>query len=79
MHKDNCHFYPTTFQHDHHSHQCGCVKCYITSVITLPIFEFVWLYDCYSQSFNVFNLDKNTLHSFNLYILSNPRSPPFSL
>ena len=36
---------PTTFKHNHHDHDCSCVKCYVDKLTIIPKVEFVWLID----------------------------------
>ena len=36
---------PTTFKHNHHDHDCSCVKCYVDKLTIIPKVEFVWLTD----------------------------------
>ena len=32
---------PTTFKHNHHDHDCSCVKCYVDKLTIIPKVEFV--------------------------------------
>ena len=66
---------PTTLKHGEHDHQCGCVKCYFTNVVSVTKIELVWLIE-YISVFTIFNSesDKLKLYFFKDYFTS--RSPP---
>ncbi len=74
-HREDVHLFPTTFTHDEHDHNCGCVKCYLNDIVNAVKIDFVWLIE-YHLLFIFFNSTSNELKSYNLSNSFSPRSPP---
>ena len=75
IHKKDSSWFPTTFIHDLHNHDCRCVKCYLSDIATVSKIEFVWVID-YILLFIVFNSESNKLKT-NLFCRAfSTRSPP---
>jgi hypothetical protein len=66
---------PTTFKHNHHDHDCSCVKCYVDKITITPKVEFVWLIE-YFFVLLIDDYHNNQFLRDNYYKPSNPRSPP---
>ena len=73
--KENFHWLPKTLIHDDHDHDCACVKCYLTDVVSIAKIEFVWIIE-YILLFTVLNSESNRLKDYFLCSSSRPRSPP---
>ena len=74
-HREDIHLFPTTFTHDEHDHNCGCVKCYLNDIVNTVKIDFVWLIE-YHLLFIFFNSISHELKSYNLSNSFSPRSPP---
>lgn len=74
-HKKHIHLFPTTFVHDDHDHNCGCVKCYLNDIVNAVKIDFVWLIE-YNLLFVFFNSECYQIKDQNLHNFFSPRSPP---
>jgi len=43
QHKKSFSWLPTTLTHNHDDHDCGCVKCYLSDIVSTTKIEFVWI------------------------------------
>ena len=75
QHKKSFSWLPTTLTHNHDDHDCGCVKCYLSSIVSTTKIEFVWIIE-YILLFTVFNSESNLFKNFILLNSTRPRSPP---
>ena len=75
QHKKSFSWLPTTLTHNHDDHDCGCVKCYLSSIVSTTKIEFVWIIE-YILLFTVFNSESNLFKNFILLNFTRPRSPP---
>ena len=75
QHKKSFSWLPTTLTHNHDDHDCGCVKCYLSDIVSTTKIEFVWIIE-YILLFTVFNSESNRFKSFILLNSTRPRSPP---
>ena len=75
IHKNNSSWLPTTFLHNAHNHDCRCVKCYLSAIVTVSKIEFVWMID-YILLFIAFNCESNKLKINLLCRAFSTRSPP---
>ena len=75
QHKKSFSWLPTSITHNHHDHDCGCVKCYLSDIVSTAKIEFVWIIE-YILLFTVFNSESNRLRDFILLNSTRPRSPP---
>ena len=75
MGKINIFRLPNTFEHDHHNHDCQCVKCYFDKLNIAPKIESVWLIE-YILLFIIDNTYSNQFVKSYFFNSSNPRSPP---
>ena len=75
QHKKSFSWLPTTLTHNHDDHDCGCVKCYLSSIVSTTKIEFVWIIE-YILLFTVFNSESNRFKNFILLNSTRPRSPP---
>ena len=66
---------PTAIIHNHDDHDCGCVKCYLSDIVSTAKIEFVWIIE-YILLFTVFNSESNRFKNFILLNSTRPRSPP---
>ncbi len=66
---------PTTLTHNHDDHDCACVKCYLSDIVSTSKIEFVWVIE-YILLFILFNSESNRLKDYFLCSSSKPRSPP---
>ena len=66
---------PTTLKHDEHDHHCGCVKCYLTNVVSVTKIELVWLIE-YISIFTIFNSESDKLKPYFFKNYFTSRSPP---
>ena len=66
---------PTTLKHDEHDHHCGCVKCYLTNVVSVAKIELVWLIE-YILVFTIFNSESSNIKSYFFKDSFTTRSPP---
>ena len=73
--KKHIHLFPTTFTHDHHDHNCSCVKCYLNDIVNAVKIDFVWLIE-YHLLFIFFNSVYTQTKYYDLYNTFSPRSPP---
>ena len=72
--KDLCNL-PTTFTHDEHNHECGCVKCYFTAIVNIHRVDLIWIIE-YILLLTIFNSQSNKLGSCCPIESISPRSPP---
>ena len=75
QHKKSFSWLPTTLTHNHDDHDCGCVKCYLSSIVSTTKIEFVWIIE-YILLFTVFNSESNRFKNFISLNSTRPRSPP---
>ena len=75
QHKKSFSWLPTALTHNHDDHDCGCVKCYLSSIVSTTKIEFVWIIE-YILLFTVFNSESNLFKNFILLNSTRPRSPP---
>ena len=75
IHKKDSSWFPITFIHDAHNHDCRCVKCYLSDIVTVSKIEFVWVID-YILLFIIFNSESNKLKKDHFCRAFSTRSPP---
>lgn len=75
QHKKSFSWLPTTLTHNHDDHDCACVKCYLSDIVSTSKIEFVWVIE-YILLFILFNSESNRLKDYSLCSSSRPRSPP---
>ena len=66
---------PSIFIHDEYNHDCGCVKCYLSDIVSAAKIEFVWMIE-YVLLFITFNSESNKIRTEFFYSSFCPRSPP---
>ena len=66
---------PTTLKHDEHDHHCGCVKCYLTNVVSVTKIELVWLIE-YILVYTTLNSESDKLKLYFYKDYFTLRSPP---
>ena len=75
QHKKSFSWLPTTLTHNHDDHDCGCVKCYLSDIVSTSKIEFIWVIE-YILLFILFNSESNRLQNYFLCSSIRPRSPP---
>ena len=75
QHKKSFSWLPTALTHNHDDHDCGCVKCYLSDIVSTSKIKFVWVIE-YVLVFINFNSESNRLKDYFLCSSSRPRSPP---
>ena len=75
QHKKNFSWLPSTLTHNHDDHDCACIKCYLSDIVSTSKIKFVWVIE-YVLVFINFNSESNRLKDYSLCSSFRPRSPP---
>ena len=75
QHKKSFSWLPTTLTHNHDDHDCGCVKCYLTDIVSIAKIQFVWMIE-YEALYKIFVSESKRLKTYLFCSSFTTRSPP---